>query len=129
MFSYLSESSISSATVTPSLVMLGAPHPLSITALRPRGPRVAFTARASFVTPSSSALRASASKASILAAMPHLLLNELIVASDQLPVQIQPWPGRWTGRCHAKPDADAKDRRGRPRTNAMPGASGDFSPT
>src|SRR3954468_3900601 len=69
MFSYLSLSSTSSATVTPSLVIVGAPQPLSMTALRPRGPRVAFTARASFVTPSRSALRASASKASILAAM------------------------------------------------------------
>src|SRR5687767_467376 len=83
MFSYLSVSSISSATVTPSLVMLGAPQPLSITALRPRGPRVAFTARDSFVTPSSSALRASASKASIFAAMPHLLLDVLVPRADR----------------------------------------------
>ena len=32
-------SSISSATVTPSLVTVGLPQPLSITALRPRGPK------------------------------------------------------------------------------------------
>src|SRR3954465_11398229 len=69
MFSYLLVSSTSSATVTPSLVIVGAPHPLSMTALRPRGPRVAFTARDSFVTPSNSALRASVSNAIILAAM------------------------------------------------------------
>src|SRR5687768_4423487 len=69
MFSYLSFSSTSSATVTPSLVIVGAPHPLSMTALRPRGPRVAFTARDNLVTPSSKDFRASASKASIFAAM------------------------------------------------------------
>src|SRR3954471_11108432 len=73
MFSYLSLSSISSATVTPSLVMVGAPQPLSMTAFRPRGPRVAFTARDSFITPSRSDLRASVSKDSILAAMNLLL--------------------------------------------------------
>jgi hypothetical protein len=44
-------SSISSATETPSLVTVGPPHDLSRTALRPRGPRVALTARASFSTP------------------------------------------------------------------------------
>src|SRR5688572_1523125 len=80
MFSYLSLSSISSATVTPSLVTVGAPHPLSMTALRPRGPSVVFTARASFETPDSSALRASISKASILAAMPDLLSEEAVVS-------------------------------------------------
>src|SRR5205814_9143667 len=84
MFSYLSVSSISSATVTPSLVMFGAPHPLSMTALRPRGPRVALTARESLDTPSRSALRASASKASILAAMPCLLLDRFSFDSDSI---------------------------------------------
>ena len=47
-FSYGSSSSMSSATVTPSLVTLGEPQPLSSTALRPRGPSVLRTARASF---------------------------------------------------------------------------------
>ena len=47
----LLRSSISSATLTPSLVTVGPPQDLSSTALRPRGPRVAFTARASFSTP------------------------------------------------------------------------------
>ena len=44
MFSNLSESSISLATVTPSLVMRGAPKHLSSTTLRPLGPSVTLTA-------------------------------------------------------------------------------------
>ena len=44
MFSNLSESSISLATVTPSLVMRGAPKLLSSTTLRPLGPSVTLTA-------------------------------------------------------------------------------------
>ena len=43
MFSNLSESSISLATVTPSLVMRGAPYDLSSRTLRPLGPSVTFT--------------------------------------------------------------------------------------
>src|SRR5262249_49582497 len=69
-FSLGSSSSTSRATVTPSLVMVGAPHFLSITTLRPRGPSVTFTASASRFTPRSSARRASSSNSSILAAMP-----------------------------------------------------------
>ena len=44
MFSNLSASSISFATVTPSLVMRGAPNDLSSTTQRPFGPSVTFTA-------------------------------------------------------------------------------------
>src|SRR5215469_9611301 len=51
MFSRGSRSSISFATVTPSLVMIGAPNFFSITALRPLGPRVIFTASARAFTP------------------------------------------------------------------------------
>jgi len=51
MFSYLSSSSISLATLTPSFVTVGAPHFLSSTTLRPFGPSVAFTAALSFATP------------------------------------------------------------------------------
>lgn len=40
MFSNLSENSIFLATVTPSLVILGAPKVYSMTTLRPLGPRV-----------------------------------------------------------------------------------------
>src|SRR5512141_2387865 len=47
----LSSSSISLATVTPSLVTVGAPHDFSMTTLRPRGPRAAFTASARVLTP------------------------------------------------------------------------------
>src|SRR5580700_6536303 len=51
MFSSGSWSSISFATVTPSLVMIGAPNFFSITALRPLGPSVIFTASARALTP------------------------------------------------------------------------------
>ena len=50
MFSSGSFSSISLATVTPSLVIVGEPNFLSRTTLRPLGPRVIFTASASFST-------------------------------------------------------------------------------
>src|SRR3954463_16051983 len=69
MFSNLSESSISLATVTPSLVMRGAPHDFSITTLRPFGPRVTFTASARISTPRSILSRASVEKRTSLAAM------------------------------------------------------------
>src|ERR1700756_2333718 len=59
MFSNLSSSSISLATVTPSLVMRGAPNDLSSTTLRPFGPRVTFTALARMSTPRSMRSRAS----------------------------------------------------------------------
>ena len=52
MFWYGSSSSISLATVTPSLVTVGEPHFLSSTTLRPRGPSVTLTALASVSTPS-----------------------------------------------------------------------------
>ncbi len=61
MFSKRSSSSISLATVTPSLVMVGAPHFLSRTTFRPLGPRVTFTALASLSTPPMMARRASSS--------------------------------------------------------------------
>ena len=51
MFWYLSLSSISLATDTPSLVMVGDPNFFSITALRPFGPRVAETAFATTFMP------------------------------------------------------------------------------
>ena len=46
MFSIASASSISLATVTPSLVTVGEPNFLSMTTFRPLGPRVTFTASA-----------------------------------------------------------------------------------
>src|SRR4030088_1842059 len=59
MFSNLSSSSISFATVTPSLVIRGAPKLLSSTTLRPLGPSVTFTALARMSTPRSILSRAS----------------------------------------------------------------------
>jgi hypothetical protein len=47
------------ATVTPSLVMRGAPNDLSMTTLRPLGPSVTFTALARMSTPRSMRSRAS----------------------------------------------------------------------
>src|SRR5271157_2392953 len=51
MFSSGSFSSISFATVTPSLVISGEPNFFSITTLRPLGPRVTLTASARTFTP------------------------------------------------------------------------------
>src|SRR5215468_10603534 len=59
MFSNLSASSISLATVTPSLVIRGAPNDLSRTTLRPFGPSVTLTALARISTPRSILSRAS----------------------------------------------------------------------
>ena len=57
MFSFGSSSSISFATVTPSLVLVGAPNFFSRTTFRPRGPRVTLTASASLFTPRRMACR------------------------------------------------------------------------
>src|SRR5215212_2339248 len=59
MFSNLSSSSISLATVTPSLVIRGAPNDLSSTTLRPLGPSVTLTALLRISTPRSMRSRAS----------------------------------------------------------------------
>ncbi len=59
MFSRGSGSSTSLATVTPSLVMVGAPNFLSSTTFLPLGPSVTFTASASLSTPRLNAARAS----------------------------------------------------------------------
>src|SRR5579872_6219635 len=69
IFSNLSSSSISLATVTPSLVMRGAPNDFSITTLRPLGPSVTLTAFASVSTPRSIFSRASDENLTSLAAM------------------------------------------------------------
>ena len=69
MFSNLSSSSISLATVTPSLVMRGAPNDLSSTTLRPLGPSVTRTALASVSMPRSILSRASTENFTSLADM------------------------------------------------------------
>src|ERR1035437_302076 len=63
IFSKGSSRSMSLAIETPSFVMVGAPHFLSSTTLRPLGPRVTRTASASLFIPRSRARRASSSKA------------------------------------------------------------------
>src|SRR5690242_6171296 len=57
MFSSGSLRSISFATVTPSLVIVGDPNFLSRTTLRPLGPKVTFTASANWLTPRNTARR------------------------------------------------------------------------
>ena len=74
IFSIVSLSSISRATLTPSLVMLGAPKLFWISTFRPLGPIVTLTASASFFTPSKSSFRATSEKWISLAAIFHLLL-------------------------------------------------------
>src|SRR5215207_1122804 len=69
MFSNLSASSISFATVTPSLVTRGAPKLLSSTTLRPLGPSVTLTALARMSTPRSIFSRASPANFTSLAAI------------------------------------------------------------
>src|SRR4029077_8163225 len=69
MFSNLSASSISLATVTPSLVIRGAPNDLSSTTLRPFGPSVTFTALARISTPRNIRSRASPENFTSFAAM------------------------------------------------------------
>ena len=58
-FSSLFSTSISFATVTPSLVTVGAPNFFSITTFRPLGPSVTLTALANLSTPAFKELRAS----------------------------------------------------------------------
>jgi hypothetical protein len=69
MFSNLSDSSISLATVTPSLLIRGGPKDLSITTLRPRGPNVTLTASARISMPRSILSRASVPKRTSFGAM------------------------------------------------------------
>src|SRR5215212_5732146 len=78
MFSSGSESSISLATVTPSLVIVGAPNFLSMTTFRPLGPSVTFTASASLSTPRLSAARASTLKCSSLLAICYALSERFV---------------------------------------------------
>src|SRR2546426_135742 len=73
MFSNLFSSSISLATVTPSLVMVGEPNDFSITTFRPLGPSVTLTASASVLTPLRIASRARTSKRISLAILVCLL--------------------------------------------------------
>src|ERR1700712_3834030 len=89
--------------VTPSLVMVGLPNFLSRTTLRPFGPSVTFTESASLLTPRSSARRASALKARVLATMD--ILSGLLRCAGMLnDVQDHRGPGR---RCGGGPTQSA----------------------
>src|SRR5512136_1367054 len=74
MFWNLSSSSISLATVTPSLVTMGEPKLLSMITLRPLGPRVTLTASASALTPSRIDFLATSSYCRIFAPIYSILL-------------------------------------------------------
>src|SRR5258708_6809406 len=69
MFSNLSSSWISFATVTPSLVTIGAPQDFSIITLRPLGPSVTVTESARIFTPSRIFSRASVPNLKLFAAI------------------------------------------------------------
>src|SRR6266849_3746667 len=78
MFSKGSLSSISLATATPSLVMVGLPYFLSMTTLRPLGPRVALTAAAMMLTPRSRAARPSSLNRTCFGILVLLLLDRVM---------------------------------------------------
>src|SRR5659263_247416 len=78
MFSNLSASSISLATVTPSLVTRGEPNDFSMITLRPRGPRVTLTASASASTPTLILPRASSLNFRTFAIVSFLLVCSLV---------------------------------------------------
>src|SRR5262245_46132102 len=92
IFSYGSCSSMSSATVTPSLVTVGLPQPLSRTALRPRGPSVLRTARASLLTPDNSFCRASSLYASCFDAIKSV---SQVGSRDSLLQRVNEWGTRY----------------------------------
>src|SRR5881275_1874498 len=69
MFASLSSSSISLATVTPSLVTVGDPQLFSMMTFRPRGPSVTFTVLARMLSPLAMLWRALCAKTISLAAM------------------------------------------------------------
>ena len=62
MLASLSSSSISLATVTPSLVTVGEPQDFSMMTFRPRGPSVTLTVLARMLSPVAMLLRALLSK-------------------------------------------------------------------
>src|SRR4051812_29503610 len=88
MFASLSSSSISLATVTPSLVTVGAPQLFSMMTLRPRGPRVTFTVSASMFKPRAMRCRADCANTTSLAAIwwfPSIdQRKDLVLAQNQV---------------------------------------------
>src|SRR5207253_4121675 len=93
MFSNLSASSISLATVTPSFVTVGAPQDFSITTFRPRGPRVTVTASARTLMPRSTFARASSPNRTSFAAIAFLLrlddAEDVLLTEDQVLLAVE----------------------------------------
>ena len=93
MFSHGSSSSISLAIVTPSLVIVGAPHFLSRTTFCPLGPSVIATASASLSTPASRPRRASSPNFSSFEATGVLLFSRLFLSEMRSrPASREPLP-------------------------------------
>ena len=69
IFSYGSSKSTSFAIVTPSFVIVGAPHFFSKTTFLPLGPRVTLTTSASLFTPASSPFLAASLKTNVFLAI------------------------------------------------------------
>ena len=98
IFSYGSSSSISLAMLTPSLVIVGAPHFFSSTTLRPLGPRVTLTASARVFMPRSRPRRASSSNAISFGITPAISSHEKelwtarLVARDGRPLHRRTLP-------------------------------------
>src|SRR2546430_6282114 len=99
MFSNLSSSSISLATVTPSLVMRGAPNDLSSRTLRPLGPSVTRTAWVSVSMPCNIRSRASTENFTSLADISVFLFvrphsgNDYWASPDDDGLSIRCFPG------------------------------------
>src|SRR5262249_7308726 len=94
MFSNLSSSSTSFATVTPSLVTFGAPKDFSSTTLRPRGPSVTVTASARMLTPRRIFSRTSWLNFTSLAAISCVLLaldhtEDVLLAHDAVLLAVE----------------------------------------
>ena len=80
--------------VTPSLVIVGAPHFLSSTTLRPLGPRVTLTVSARASRPRSIPRRASSSKAMILGiTAPYVTGGRAVPATDEPVPGVHVTPG------------------------------------
>ena len=90
MFWKGSSSSISLATVTPSWVMVGAPHFLSRATLRPLGPRVTLTALARASTPVLRSRRASSEKTSCFS---HVRFTPFSLVARRVAASHTGWPG------------------------------------
>src|SRR4029079_12009559 len=94
MFSNLSLSSISLATVTPSLVMRGAPKLFSMTTLPPLGPSVTLTASARMSTPLRMRSRASRLNFTSLAAIWLPFLQKRMFTNFRSDTQVSPRIGK-----------------------------------